>query len=226
MTHTWVTSNTRDSRRASISADGRFVAFESSADFMGQGIPNGQEEIWLYDTVTLTYTRVTSASHLERDSRRPSLNWDGSLVAFESDSDILSQGIPEGQTEIWLYDTATKVYTRVTTAVGPGDRKSGYPKISDDGTVVVFESDSDFSGTGNEEDHDEIWAYWTSSDNLVRVTDTYSETSNSRPSVSANGGYIAYASSSLFWEPGTQGTEIWMNYSDQTVWLPRVLKAP
>ena len=226
MTYTRVTSNTRESRRASISADGLFVAFESSADFFGEGIPNGQEEIWLYDTVNLTYTRVTTASDGERDSRRPSLNWDGSLVAFESDSDILGQGIPDDQNEIWLYNTVTRVYTRVTTAMGPGDRQSGYANISDDGKVVAFESDSYFFGTGNAEAHEEIWTYRTDSGILARLTNTYSDTYNSHPSASANGDHIAFASSALFWEPGQGTTEIWMNYSDQTVWLPLVLKAP
>jgi len=79
------------------------VAFESIADFLGQGL--FQRAIWLYDTDTMTFTRVTTSSDgPNRESWLPSLNADGTKVAFVSDSDFLGQGIAQSQYEIWLFE--------------------------------------------------------------------------------------------------------------------------
>jgi Tol biopolymer transport system component len=93
----------RDSAAANLSADATVIAFSSDSDFLGQGIPNNQSEIWPYDTATMTYMRVTAASDVNRSSYAPSLSVDTTVIAFDSDSDFLGQGIPRGQWEILLY---------------------------------------------------------------------------------------------------------------------------
>ncbi len=56
------------------------------------------------------FTRVTSASDANRDSQYPSLSGDGTAVAFESDSDLLNEGIADGQWEIWLWEEFEYIY--------------------------------------------------------------------------------------------------------------------
>ena len=109
---TTASASARDSYFPSLSADGTKVAFSSDSNFLGQGLPDDQFEIWLYNTATMTFTQITTASDSSRDSRDPSLSANGTKVAFESDNDFLGQGIPFGQVEIWLYDTATMTFTR------------------------------------------------------------------------------------------------------------------
>jgi Tol biopolymer transport system component len=88
---------------------GTKIAFASDSDFLGQGLPAGQREIWLYNTSTMTYTRVTSATGSgSRISFFPSLSADGRTIAFNSDADFLTQGIPATQLEIWLYRSLDK----------------------------------------------------------------------------------------------------------------------
>ena len=84
-----------------------------------------------------TLARLTTASSSDRSSHDPSLSADGTLVAFYSDSDFLGQGIPVDQFEIWLYNTSTMTYTRVTTA-SDVNRGSDAVELSADGTVVAF----------------------------------------------------------------------------------------
>jgi Tol biopolymer transport system component len=79
------------------------VAFESDSDFLGQGIPRDQDEIWLHNTATRVYTRVTNSPG--RESWSPSLSADGAKVAIKSDADFLGQGIPQFQFEIWLFSS-------------------------------------------------------------------------------------------------------------------------
>jgi Tol biopolymer transport system component len=162
MTFTRVTTAShggRDSFDPSLDRDGTVVAFESDSDLLNEGRPGGVDEIWLYDTATLTFTRVTSASHANRDSYDPSLSGDGTVVAFNSDSDLLNEGRPGGVDEIWLYDTATLTFTRVTSASDPANRYSEDPSLSGDGTVVAFHSDSDLLNEGIAVDQYEIWLW-------------------------------------------------------------------
>ena len=155
---TWASDSTRESSGPSLSADGTRVAFHSDSDFLGQGIQHEQTEVWLYDTTTMTFTRVTTASHSTRDSFWPSLSADRTIVAFPSDSDFLGQGILDDQHEIWMYDTTTMTLTRVTTA-SDSNRHSFVPSLSADGDIVAFYSDSDFLGQGIPDNQYEIWLY-------------------------------------------------------------------
>jgi len=217
----------RNSYDPSLSGDGTKVAFESDSDFLGQGIPDGQHEIWLYDTATMTFTRVTVASDSNRESWSPSLSGDGTEAAFESDSDFLGQGIPYGQHEIWLYDAATMTVTRITVA-SDSSRYSWSPSLSGDGTRVAFISDSDFLGQGIPDGQDEIWLYDVTTMTVTRVTTaSHSNRDSYGPSLSADGTKVAFESNSDFLGQGIPDgqREIWLwKESDHRVYLPLVLR--
>ncbi len=217
MTYTRITSAShpfRGSRIPSLSADGTIVAFRSNSDFLGEGRPSGITEIWLYNTTTMTYTRITSASHSNRDSVDPSLSGDGKIVVFESDSDFLGQGIPDGQTEVWLYNTTTMTYTRITPSSDGTNRTSDDPNINEDGTIVVFESDSDFFRQGIAENQTEIWLYNTTTMTYTRVTSSSDSTTRASvtPSLNADGTVVAFHSDSDFLGQGIGDGqfEVWM----------------
>jgi len=148
----------RGSWRPSLSADGARIAFKSDSDFLGQDIPENQFEIWLYDTASMTVTRITHATAGARTISSPSLSADGTKIAFNSDSDFLGQGIPPGQEEIWLYDTAAMTLTRITTAGSQYDF-SFTPSSSADGKTLAFHSNADFWGEGIPTSASEIWLY-------------------------------------------------------------------
>jgi Tol biopolymer transport system component len=231
MTLTRVTTATDPSRSSSspsLSADGTRVVFESDSDFLGQGIPHEQFEIWLYDTVSGGLTRVTNASDPDRDSRVPSLSADGTVVAFSSDSDLLGQGIPANRPEIWLYDTVMMTYTRVTTAMGSGERTSWNPSLSADGTVVAFRSDSDFLGQGISENQHEIWLYDLPTMTYRRVTSASDgDRDSTGPSLSADGTVVAFFSDSDFLNQGIpdEQDEIWLYRPfEHSLHLPLVLR--
>jgi len=215
MTYTRVTTASAANRLSqfpSLSADGRSVAFHSDSDFLHQGIPHEQYEVWLYNTAAMTYTRVTTASAPDRNSREPSLSADGRFVAFFSDSDLLGQGIPVGQWEVWLYDKVTKAYRRVTTASAPG-RESRNPSLSADGRFVAFHSDSDFLGQGIAHAQYEVWLYDNLSSTYTRVTTASAPGRESRnPSLSADSRFVAFASNSDFLSQGLPDSqaEVWL----------------
>jgi Tol biopolymer transport system component len=191
----------RSSTHPSISADGTRIAFESDSDFFNQGLPLNPDELWLYDTATLTYTRLTTTSHFSRRSTHPAISADGTRIAFQSDSDFFHQGIITGQYEIWLFDTTTMTLTRITTSTEPGERISIVPDVNADGTRIVFESDNDFLNEGIPNNLREIWLYDTTAMTFTRLTTAqpYATTRDSRaPSISDDGYGVAFHSDSSF----------------------------
>ena len=230
MTFTRITTASaadRDSFFPNLSADGSKLAFSSDSDFLGQGVPLRQLEIWLYDTASMTLSRVTTASDGSRDSLSPNLSADGRKVAFYSDADFLGQGILPFQFEVWLHDSTTMTLTRVTTASTP-DRGSFSPTLNADGSKLGFHSDSDLLGQGIEELEAEIWLYDTATMTLTRVTTAPMgdlPQSNS-PSLNENGSRIAFHSTADLLRQGIPPfqSEIWL-YDTATMTLTRITTA-
>jgi len=67
-------------------------------------------------------------------SRNPSLNSDGTLVTFSSSADFTG-GNPDGNDEIYLFDTATQMYTQITFTTAGLNLN---PRINSDGTHIAF----------------------------------------------------------------------------------------
>jgi Tol biopolymer transport system component len=131
------------SNTPSISADGRFVPFESNASNLVPGDTNRQTDIFVRDRLTNTTTRVSvdSAGNQKNiGSDNASISADGRFVAFESKAfnpvgDLLIK-------DIFVRDTLTNTTTNVSvdSAGNPGEGEN--PSISADGRFVAFDSAS------------------------------------------------------------------------------------
>ena len=132
---------------AAISADGRFVAFESDATNLVMGDTNGKRDVFAYDMTTRATTRV-SVDSLGRQANGPSLSaaisGDGRFVAFESDATNLVAGDTNGKRDIFVYDLTTRATTRASVdSLGRQSNGSSFSASnSADGRFVAFESDA------------------------------------------------------------------------------------
>lgn len=131
----------------SISADGRFVAFESQASNLVPGDTNSTWDIFVRDRLTGTTTRASvDSSGIEGNagSLKPSLSGDGRYVAFESDATNLVPGDTNGQSDVFVHDLVTGATARASVgSVGTqGNLASYFPSISADGRHVAFHSDA------------------------------------------------------------------------------------
>jgi Tol biopolymer transport system component len=128
---------------ASLSADGTIVAFETAAPF-GDSAANGFTQVYVKDLVTgaLIAASVDNAGHYGNgDSGDPSLNADGTVVVFESEATNLHDEDGDGTVDVYHKDLVTGEVTLVSTSSGTkGDADSENAVVSDDGTVVAFES--------------------------------------------------------------------------------------
>ena len=100
----------------SISANGRFVAFQSQASNLVPGDTNNKNDIFVRDLSTNTTTRVSVDSagiQGNNDSFSPSISADGRFVAFASFSNLVPEDT-NNTSDIFVRDLLTNTTTRVS----------------------------------------------------------------------------------------------------------------
>jgi Tol biopolymer transport system component len=126
----------------SISSDGRFVAFESSATDLAAGDTNGVVDVFVRDRGAGTTIRVslTNAGAQGNDfSAAPEISGDGRFVAFESGATNLVAGDTNGLNDIFVRDLVAGTTERVSVDSDEHQLNgSTEPAISADGRFVVF----------------------------------------------------------------------------------------
>lgn len=130
-----------------ISDDGRFVSFVSYATNLVTGDTNGMWDVFVRDRLNNTISRVSvSSSGTQSDgwSLACSISGDGRWVVFDSTASNLVQGDTNNRRDIFLHDRLLGMTTRISVSSSgvQGNLDSGYPSISTDGRVVVFESEA------------------------------------------------------------------------------------
>jgi Tol biopolymer transport system component len=187
----------------SISADGRHVAFPSSASDLVSGDGNGVEDVFVRDLQTATTTRVsvdTGGGDPNGRSTSPSTNADGRYVAFMSDASDLVAGDGNGADDVFVRDlqTATTARVSVDTAGGDADAASVFPEINGSGRYVAFNSDASDLVTGDGNINRDVFVRDLQAGTTSRVSvDTDGgdpDGASGFPSISADGRYIAFNS--------------------------------
>jgi Tol biopolymer transport system component len=133
----------RDSSNPSISADGRFVAFDSTAGNLTPGDTNQIADVFVHDRqsgLTVRASRAAGGGAGNLSSFYPSISNDGRAVAFVSDASNLIPGGTNGQRHIFVRDftTRTTEVVSVSSNETEGNSSSATPSISADGTRVAF----------------------------------------------------------------------------------------
>jgi Tol biopolymer transport system component len=201
-----------------MSADGRYVAFDSDSDkVIPSGDTNGMRDVFVYDSVDRSYTRVSvatggaQATGGTKGSWRPTISGDGRYVAFWSDATNLVPDDTNKVFDAFVHDRQTGTTIRVS--VGPngqGNGESRRPVISRDGRYVAFESDATNLvagggggllggvGGGDTNNATDVFVYEMASGTVTRVSVASDGSQGSRgssgPSISADGQKIAFHS--------------------------------
>jgi Tol biopolymer transport system component/cold shock CspA family protein len=196
----------------SISADGRYVAFESDAtnlvpgdtDACGQP-PNTYNcpDIFVRDRQTSTTERVSVSSggvQANGESWTPSISADGRYVAFDSDATNLVADDTNAKTDVFVHDRQTGVTERVSVGyLGEGNLGSLAPSISADGRYVAFESDATNLVSGDTNGVTDVFVHDRQTGATERVSVSSTGTQGDQPSydaaLSGNGRYVAFQSS-------------------------------
>ena len=192
-----------DSKAPSISADGRYVAFQSDASNLVTGDTNSQEDIFVHDLQTGTTVRVSTASdgtQANGDSQAPSISADGRYTAFQSDASNLVSGDTNGQWDIFVHDRQTGTTARVSTASDgtEANSRSWWPSISADGRYVAFGSHARNLVSGDTNGRWDIFVHDMQAGTTARVSiasdGTQAKQDSYTPSISVDGRYVAFQS--------------------------------
>jgi Tol biopolymer transport system component len=201
---------------ASISADGRYVAFPSWADNLVPGDSNGSRDVFVHDRQTDVTERVSVSSlgvQGNGDSDYSSISANGRYVAFRSGANNLVPGDTKPWWDVFVHDRMTGATERVSvnSSGKQGNEDSCCPSISADGRYVAFHSEANNLVPGDTNGRGDVFAH----DRQTGVTERVSVSSSgvqgndwsSGHSISADGRYVAFHSEANNLVPGdTNGT--------------------
>lgn len=148
----------------SISADGRYVTFNSAATNLVDGDTNNASDVFMRDRYTRQTERISVTSQggqANHASVHSSVSQDGRFVVFESLATNLVPSDTNGKPDVFLHDQLTKGTWRISVSAGgvQGDAASGVPSISGDGRYLVFDSGSTNLVSGDTNDQTDIFVY-------------------------------------------------------------------
>ncbi|MEQ8767929.1 MAG: hypothetical protein RL885_28755, partial [Planctomycetota bacterium] len=193
-----------ESRHPAISANGRFVVFESKANNLVYEDSNSYSDIFLRDRIhrqTHLVSRVWPGDIGNNDSSLPDISGDGRWIVFQSFASNLVAGDTNGFSDIFLYDVSTRRITRISQAADgtQADRSSRQPSISDSGDWVVFTSQArNLLPTPATDEWEDVFLYDRINGTIERVSNNPAGgVPNERSrlaTISADGRWIVYQS--------------------------------
>jgi hypothetical protein len=191
------------SESSSISVDGRYVAFQSSASNLVPNDTNGVFDIFVHDRETGITARVSVASdgtQANNTSFTSSISADGRYVVFRSTANNLVANDTNNVDDIFVYDRQTGTTSRVSIASNgtEGNNASEYPSISTDGRYIAFHSGASNLIVGDTNNVDDVFVHdrQTGQTNRISVASdgTQGNSYSYIPSILANSRYIAFRS--------------------------------
>jgi Tol biopolymer transport system component len=188
------------SQNASLSADGRYVAFESEAPNLAPDIIS--QNIFVHDRqtgVTELVSRNYDGSRTEFPGNAMArISADGRYVAFESDSPKLVPVDVNGKRDVFLWNRVSHTTTLVSVpeAGAVADDHSYRPTPSDGGRYVAFLSYASNMVPGDFNSSADVFVRDLTLGTTTRVSVAQDGTENSLPTnnpvMSADGRYIAF----------------------------------
>lgn len=139
-------------------------------------------------TVVCTFDQVTH--HTVGGVSGPSLDADGSRIAFTATGVLDANPNPGNNGELWIYDVPSDTLARLT---NESAGSSLQPQINDAGDRIAFTSFSNLGGT-NPEGNFEIYRWAETPGTITPVTATAATVGHSIPYQDAAGAQIAYGS--------------------------------
>ena len=188
---------------ATISADGRFVAFWSASENLVGGDTNATWDVFLHDRIAGTTERMSvdsSGVQGNNSSYGPSISANGRFVAFQSYASNLVAGDTNLVYDVFVRDRVAGTTERVSLGAGgvQAGGQSGSPSMSADGRYVAFHSEAPNLVPGDTNSVIDVFVR----DRLAGTTERVSVDSAGVqgngyayfPSISADGRYVAFES--------------------------------
>jgi Tol biopolymer transport system component len=192
----------------SMTPDGLFVAFDSTADLIPTDT-NGKEDVYVYDVTAATLSLVSvsdTGTQGNKDSLKPAISADGQTIAFLSFATNLvgAEALTASGHNIYVRTRSGVPTTkRVSLAVGggfpaEGVQMTGGPSISADGRFIGYASDAANIVVGDTNAVQDGFVYDVTGGTTTRVSlgqgGVQANAASQVPVFSADGHYAAFQS--------------------------------
>ncbi len=189
----------------SISADGRYVVFATSANNFVENDTNGYRDVFVHDR-TLGTTELVSVSYNHPvpllASFAPRISADGRFVAFISESPDITPTDTDFLQDVFVRELSTGATTRISTPVS-GNQSLGHVMdcaLSGDGRFVVFSSQAHNLVQDDTNQLVDVFVHDRTTGTTERILGTGGvelDGASSDPSISGDGHIVAFTSSAL-----------------------------
>jgi len=195
----------------SISADGRFAAFASSASNLVAGDINNFPDVFVHDRRTGATERVSvdsSGASENYSSFWPCISADGRFVAFSSGASNLVAGDTNGANDVFVHDRLTGTTERVSVdsaGAQANDNSTAY-SISSDGRFVAFWSRASNLVPGDTNGYADCFVHDRQTGATERVSvgmlGQQANHESAAPALSADGRFVVFGSRASNLVPG------------------------
>lgn len=196
-------AGSQQSRDASITPDGRFVAFQSYAANLVPGDVNGQSDVFLRDRRTgtvemISVSRTGGPANGDSQLGVTAISADGRIVVFRSAAtDLVAAADGNGSdSDVYVRDRLARTTVRV--AAGARLTHNEPPSVSGDGRFVAFVADDGPLVRGDTNEVPDVFVYDRASAAVRRVSvspgGAQSDELSAGPVLSADGRFVAFLS--------------------------------
>ena len=193
------------SQNPDVSADGRYVAFQSFASDLVAHDTNRAFDVFVRDRKSSRTTRVSVSSTGRQGnggSVEPSISTGGRFVAFASDASNLVRGDTNGTADLFVHDRVTGKTTRVSVSSrgGQANGESAGATVSASGRFIAFTSDATNLVAGDTNRATDVFLHDRRTRRTTRINVSSSErqgrgeTITVTPAMSASARFIAFDS--------------------------------
>jgi Tol biopolymer transport system component len=144
-----------------ISANGRYVAFDSTASDLVPGDTNGDADVFVRDLVSNSIVRASLTSiggQASGTSQQPTISSNGQFVAFFTNASLVPAD-NNGLDDIYVRDLAggQTIWVSVGQGGAASNGLSNWPSISGNGRYVVFNSTASNLVSGDTNGHIDVF---------------------------------------------------------------------
>lgn len=189
------------SLQSHVSADGKWVAFDSRATNLVPDDSNGVGDIYLYeiDTETLQRVSLTNAGEqADGESFGPHFSADGEILAFVSAASNLVDGDGNSTNDIFVRDLSNQSNQRITANGVEANDHMYRASPSETGQWVAFDSGASNLVAGDTNDRFDVFVWDMDTGQVERVSvrsDGQEIDGHSfNPDISRNGRYVTFSS--------------------------------
>jgi Tol biopolymer transport system component len=207
------------SYRASLTPDGKYMVFVSSATNLvsGEANTNNSSDIFVKNLISGEVKRVSvdsDGNQANGHSESPSITPDGRYVVFESRASNLDANDTNNVEDVFVHDTETGTTERITNGQLRADRPHepfSFPNrvggaISSDGRYVVFYSYASDVVLGDTNDFADVFLYdrVTDTTQLISINELGDQGNHHslHPIISGDGRYVVFLSVASNLVPG------------------------